>query len=443
MTKVFIRTLGCEKNTVDSEYAAALLVKEGCSLVDDPLSADVMMVNTCGFIEDAKKESINAILELAALKDGHRKLIISGCLAQRYADDLKKEIPEADAVIGVNDYKLLPSIVHGSEAPAACSAYPKAFEEFIGRTALGARYTACIKIAEGCNNVCSYCAIPAIRGRYRSRQPEDILAEARALADQGTKELVIIAQDVTAYGCDLKKKDMLPQLLHDICDIDGLQWVRLMYCYEDEITQALIQTINEEPKICKYIDIPIQHCNDRILQSMNRKSTKTSIISTINNLRKQIPQIVIRTTLITGYPGETKAEFEELLQFVRDMRFDRLGVFAYSKEEGTAAAKMPCQVRRDVKERRLGRIMEAQRVISQQNNERFIGKSLDVMIDECCDDGTFLGRTAMDAPEIDNGVIFSIPSRVPRDHLAPGSIVRVRILDAFDYDLCGVLDVNG
>ncbi len=431
--KIYIRTLGCEKNTVDSEYAAALLLEEGCSLVASPEEADVMLVNTCGFIEDAKKESIAAILELAGYKDGRKKLIVSGCLAQRYAEELRKEIPEADAIIGVNDYAKLPAIVAGGEAPGSCTAYPRIFEEFSHRAVLGQRYTACVKIAEGCNNICSYCAIPFIRGRYRSRRPEDILREVRALAEGGCKELVIIAQDVTAYGSDLGEKEMLPALLHEICGVDGIEWVRLMYCYEDEISDGLIEAIRSEEKICKYIDIPIQHCSDRILASMNRKSTKDSILSTINKLRKQIPDIIIRTTLITGYPGETKEEFEELLDFVKTVRFERLGVFAYSKEEGTAAAKMPGQVRRDVKERRRDRIMETQRRISLDCNQRFIGQTFDVMVDDALVDGTFTGRTRMDAPEIDNGVIFT-----SRKALKPGDIVRVRIEDAFDYDLTGV-----
>lgn len=432
--KVYIRTLGCEKNTVDSEYAMGLLAGSGDEIVDDPAEADVMIVNTCGFIEDAKKESINAIFDLAQEKRDDQKLLVTGCLSQRYGEELAAELPEADGFLGVNDYARLPEIIHGKgdERPVLRSPESKKFEEFSSRLRSETQWTAPIKIAEGCNNICTYCAIPFMRGKYRSRLPEDIVREAESLARQGCRELVVIAQDVTAYGCDLGGGEKLPELLRALCRVEGIEWVRLMYCYEDEITQGLIDVIKEEPKICKYLDIPIQHCSDKVLKAMNRKSTSVSIRSTVENLRKQIPDIVIRTTLISGFPGETKEDFQELLDFVNELEFERLGVFAYSKEEGTAAARMKNQVRRDVKERRRDRIMAAQREISLRHNEALVGKIFRVLVEEDCQDGTFIGRTVMDAPEIDNGVIFTADEK-----LMPGTFVSVRINDAFDYDLSG------
>ena len=434
--KVFIRTLGCEKNTVDSEYAAGILRADGFELCQDPDEADVIMVNTCAFINDAKAESINTVLEYAADKKPGQKLIMSGCLAQRYSSELRKEMPEVDGFVGVNDYAKLPALLRAGSFEPAVSEAGKVYDEEGTRLHESAEspWTASLKIAEGCNNICTFCAIPFIRGRYRSRRPEAVLEEARQLAASGVKEIVVIAQDVTGYGQDLQAdwKGMLPDLIRNICRIDGIEWVRLMYCYEDEITQELIDVIKEEPKVCKYLDIPIQHVNSRILKAMNRRSTTESIKATISNLRKQIPGIVIRTTLISGFPGETREEFEELMDFVRETRFDRLGVFAYSKEDGTAAAKMPGQVRKDVKERRRDRIMRLQQGISLENNERYIGRVLRVLTEEMTEPGCYLGRSAMDAPEIDNGVIFT-----SERELAPGEFTDVLIDDAFDYDLSG------
>ncbi len=433
--KVYIRTLGCEKNTVDSEYAAGLLVASGHSICSDPQEADILIVNSCGFINDAKAGSIDAILELGQGKRPGQKLYVSGCLSQRYGRELQGSMPEVDGFIGVNDYAKLPQLL-GTEGFLYQSPCQKLYEELGSRLIEGREtpWTAPVKIAEGCNNVCSYCAIPYIRGGYRSRRPEDILAEAAALAENGCRELVVIAQDVTFYGRDFGRTDMLPELLHQLCRIEGIEWIRLMYCYEDEITQGLIDCIKSEPKICKYIDIPIQHSNDRILKAMNRKSTSASIRSTIKTLREQIPDIIIRTTLISGFPGETKEEYQDLYNFVAETRFDRLGVFAYSKEDGTPAARMKDQVRKDVRERRRDRIMALQCGISLENNQKYIGQTLRVLVEEDCLDGTYLGRSSMDAPEIDNGIIFT--SDVP---LEPGSFVKVYINDAFDYDLSGKL----
>ena len=436
MKKVYIRTLGCEKNTVDSENAARLLTDAGCVIVSEPENADVLLVNTCGFIGDAKKQSVEAIFELNEVKEssgGNKLLIVSGCLSQRYASELEKELPEADHILGVNDYDKLPGIVLDSGAErvnaGTCGAV---YKELGSRHLLTVPWTRSLKIAEGCANNCSYCIIPKIRGRYRSRREEDILKEARQLAAEGCKELVVIAQDVTFYGKDFGITDALPELLRKISGIDGIKWIRLMYCYEDEITDALIEEIRTNDKICKYIDIPIQHCSDDILKAMDRKSTHETIVNTVTKLRKQIPGIAIRTTLITGFPGERAGQFDELMEFIASMRFERLGAFSYSREEGTKAAEMKGQVRSDVKARRLDRIMSLQQRISLENNTKRIGSEFEVLVEEVEDDGTCIGRTYMDAPDIDNSVIFT-----GKPGTLPGSFANVRITDAFDYDLSG------
>ncbi len=427
-----ISTLGCEKNTVDSENAARILTDSGCVITEDPDEADVFLVNTCGFIKDAKEQSIQTIFDIAQIK-GDRPLIVSGCLTQRYAAELEKDLPEADYILGVNDYDRLPEIIAGAASGRVFAGQCGArYKELGARKLTTQPWTRSIKIAEGCSNVCSYCIIPSIRGKYRSRREEDILAEARQLAAEGCKELVIIAQDVTFYGRDLGLKDALPGLLRKLSAIEGIEWIRLMYCYEDEISEGLIREIRDNKKICKYIDIPIQHCNDEILRSMNRKSTGASIRNTITTLRKEVPNITIRTTLIVGYPGETKEQFNELLDFVRDTEFDRLGVFTYSKEEGTKAAEMKGQVRSDVKQRRYDRIMSEQQRISLEHNLAFIGRTLPVLVEEIDEDGSFIGRSPMDAPDIDNNVLFTGPQGI-----RPGDIVDLEITDAFDYDLCG------
>ncbi len=429
--KAYIKTLGCEKNTVDSECAEAVFIKSGCEITDVPEEADFLMVNTCGFILDAKQQSIESIFDLISLKREDQKLIISGCLSQRYTKELEKEIPEADYFLGVDDYARIEDIVgEKAEKKALTGPCSRTFAELPRNIKNG--YTACIKISEGCSNVCSYCAIPFMRGRFRSREESSILNEAKALADAGVKELLIIGQDVTAYGKDKKEKDGLAKLLRKLCRTEGIEWIRLLYCYEDEITNELIKCIKEEPKICKYIDIPVQNCNDAILKAMNRKSTGASIRNTVSKLRREIPGIVIRTTLIVGLPGEKKEEFEELYDFVEEMEFDRLGCFAYSKEEGTKAASMKPQVRSDVKERRKDRIMELQRQISLKHNEALVGKTFRVLVEKEEEPGLYTGRTYMDAPDIDNGVMFKGPKS-----LEPGTFVQVSINDAFDYDLSG------
>jgi len=432
---IYIDTLGCPKNSNDSELAAGILVAAGHTIVNEPLGSDVIMVNTCGFINDAKQESIDKIFEMATLKKEEGLLIVSGCLAQRYGETLFKEIPEVDIFLGVNEYGRLPEILKQHvtcEREKHLSGYDREFLESAERYFSENPYTATIKVAEGCNNVCAYCVIPSIRGSYRSRRLEDILAEAEKLAQKGCKELILIAQDVTAYGIDLYGELKLAELVEQLCKIKKLQWIRLMYCYEDRITDDLIAVMAREEKVCKYLDIPIQHASDKILKAMNRRSTNKSICSTINKLRKAMPDIHIRTTLITGFPGETKDAFDELLDFVETMKFERLGVFAYSKEEGTAAATMKGQIRSDIKEKRKEAIMRRQLDISLAANQGKIGKIFEVFVEGMEVDGTYFGRTRFDAPEIDNSVLFT-----SHNQLEIGDIIYVKITDAFDYDLVG------
>ena len=433
--KIFIETLGCPKNFNDSEFALGILEKAGHIEAESPQEADAVIVNTCGFINDAKIESIEKIFEMAAICGSEQLLVISGCLSERYQKELYRELPEVDLFIGVNDYDKLPEMLAQAEKGVQQFSFRPQYCDFndpMLRKIGNNPYTATIKIAEGCNNICTYCIIPYIRGSYRSRKKEEILEEARRLSAAGTKELIIIAQDITYYGMDLYGRLALPELLTELCRIDGIRWIRLMYCYEDKITDELIETIAREEKICNYLDIPIQHASDKVLQAMNRKSTKKSILSTIGKLRKSIPDINIRTTLITGFPGETKEDFNELYDFVRETEFERLGVFAYSREEGTAADKMKNHVRQDVKERRRDSIMLMQTEISLAKNRAKIGTVQEVLVEGKEEDGSYYGRSRYDAPEIDNAVLFT-SSR----ELFPGDFAEVKITDAFDYDLVG------
>ncbi len=434
--KIYIETLGCPKNVNDSEMAAGILEKNGHEIIYSPENADVLIVNTCGFINDAKKESIDKIFEMSDLKSKQGMLVVSGCLSQRYASELYKDMPEVDLIIGVNEYEKLPGLIEQHNKGVrikTTSTNEKEYKELKYRKKLVNGYTSTIKISEGCNNLCAYCVIPQIRGTYRSRKMEDIINEAVLLANDGCIELVMIAQDVTNYGIDLYNDYMLPELLRELCKIEKIQWIRLMYCYEDKITDKLIQVIKEEEKICNYLDIPLQHSSNTILKSMNRRSTNASIQKTIGKIRKEIPDIHIRTTFITGFPGETKKEFDELYEFVETMHFNRLGVFTYSKEENTPAAIMKGQVRSDIKEKRKDALMRLQLEISLKQNIEKINKEFEVMVDEIEEDGSYVGRTRYDAPEIDNSVIFT-----SEKDLKPGDIVTVKITDAFDYDLVGM-----
>lgn len=446
--KFYIETLGCLKNQEDSEVAAGILEHSGHEMVKAPEDADLIMVNTCGFINDAKKESIQTIFDMAGYKEnGDTILMVSGCLSQRYQKQLYREMPEVDIFLGVNEYENLPTILEnlsGGKRSQYFSDYNGAYRERPFRKSLGVSYSATLKIAEGCDNRCTYCVIPSIRGGYRSRKMEDIVEEATNLGAAGCKELILIAQDVTAYGLDLYGELALPKLLRQLCKIDSIQWIRLMYCYEDRITDSLIEVMAAEEKICNYIDIPIQHSADKILTAMNRRSSTASIYDTIERLRTAIPDIHIRTTLITGFPGETQEDFLELLDFVETVKFERLGAFAYSKEEGTPASKMKGQVRETTKEKRREILLSTQMEISLASNREKIGKVLEVLVEgtEEQDNGgvAYVGRTRYDAPEIDHSVIFSKIGNTNIDEIIKiGDMVKVEIVDAFDYDLVGVM----
>ena len=379
--KLYIETMGCPKNFNDSESIGGIWESTGMSLTDDPAEADAILVNTCGFINDAKQESIGCIFDMARFIDESEKeapdhekkiLIVSGCLSQRYGKELADEMPEVDIFLGVNDYEKLPQLVkeyRKGKRLQAFSCQPDAFYEFSARKIKDNPYSMTLRIAEGCNNCCAYCVIPQIRGAYRSRPMENIIEEAELLASKGCREIILIAQDVTEYGTDIYGRLMLPELLRKLCRVDGIRWIRLMYCYEDKITDELIEVMASEEKICDYIDIPLQHVSDGVLSAMNRHSTTESIKDTLGRLRTAMPDIHIRTTLITGFPGETEEEFEELLEFVEETRFERLGVFAYSREEGTVAGDMENQIDEDVKTMRADAIMRRQLDISREINE--------------------------------------------------------------------------
>ena len=435
--KVYFETLGCPKNFNDTQAAKGVLAEAGFEIARTAEDSDVIVVNTCGFINDAKKESIERIFDMMPYRKEGKKLVVSGCLSERYADDLYGEMPEVDCFIGVNEYERLPELLseltskEGERLKSVNGCYEKILST--PKRVLGENpYTATLKIAEGCDNCCAYCIIPKIRGGFRSKPMEDVVEEARQLAEAGCKELILIAQDVTNYGRDLYGEPRLAELVRKVCRVDGIRWVRLMYCYEDRITDELIEVMATEPKVCHYIDIPIQHASDGVLKAMRRRSTEESIKDTIKRLKAAIPDIHIRTTLIVGFPGETEKDFDKLLDFVEEMRFARLGVFAYSQEENTEAGEMENQIEEDIKQERLDAVMRRQLDISLEYNKEKVGKELEVLVEEADDDGSYIGRTQYDAPEIDNSVIFT-----SERELKAGDIVRVLVEYAFDYDLVG------
>ncbi|MGI6258005.1 MAG: 30S ribosomal protein S12 methylthiotransferase RimO [Anaerovoracaceae bacterium] len=430
--KIYIETLGCPKNFNDSQVVGGILEEAGHQVIDEVRDADAIMVNTCGFINDAKKESIQCIFDMAAYD---KMLIVSGCLSQRYGDELFEEMPEVDIFLGVNDYEQLPEILAGHEKGRR-EKYLNLYEKEMdtGARRLDANpYSSTIKISEGCDNHCTYCVIPSIRGPYRSRPKEEILAEAEALAVAGTKEIILIAQDSTAYGIDLYGGYVLHELVSELCKVEGISWIRLMYCYEERLTDELIEVMAREEKVCNYLDMPLQHASDKILKAMNRRSSREKIQESIGKLRRAMPDIHIRTTLITGFPGEGEEEFEELLDFVEEVRFERLGVFTYSPEEGTPAAEMEEQVEEKTKDERKDAIMRRQMEISLEKNREKIGRTLEILVEGREEDGSYYGRSRYDAPEIDNQVLF-----ISRRDLQLGDLVLVKIEDAFDYDLTGV-----
>ena len=436
MKKVSVVSLGCSKNLVDSEQMLGL-INGRYELVDNEADADIMIVNTCAFIESAKQESIDCILALAEEKkeDKNKKLIVAGCMAQRYKDEILKEMPEVDAVVGVNDYDKIADIIDGLEnnnniAICGCE-YMEA--ESLPRIRTTPEYTAFLKIAEGCDNCCTYCVIPSIRGRYRSRREEDIVSEAEKMAADGVRELIVIAQDTTRYGIDLYGECTLSKLLKKLCKIDGIEWIRLHYCYPELVTDELIDTVASEPKICNYMDIPIQHCNDEILKKMGRRTNKAQIVSVIEKLREKIPDVVIRTSLIAGFPGESEEQLDELEQFIRDMKFDRLGVFAYSQEENTPAAALGGQLDEQTKTDRQEQLMFAQLDVSEELCQNKIGTVQKVLV-EGYDSFVkmYYGRTYADSVEVDGRVFFSAdrPQKL-------GGFTEVLINDSDEYDLFG------
>lgn len=437
--KVYLETLGCSKNQVDSEIMLGILNKHGFSLTHDEAQADVIIINTCGFIESAKKESINTILNLAELKeDGNCKvLIVTGCLTQRYSKELSEEIPEVDAFLGTTNFNEIAEVVNRTigdkERVVWADSIDKAVDYDLPRILTSPSYSAYLKIAEGCDNHCTYCIIPKLRGKYRSRPIEKIVNEARNLAENGVKELIIIAQDITRYGIDLYGNYQLIKLLEKLSHIEKIKWIRLQYSYPDIVSDELIELIGSNDKICKYIDIPIQHCNNEILKKMNRRTTKAHILEVIKKLRKKIPNISLRTSLIVGFPGETDKKFSELYNFVKDIEFDRLGVFTYSMEEDTAAAKLPHQITEEVKENRRDKIMLIQRDISLKKNMDKIGKIYDILIEEKVEnENVYIGRTQFDAPEVDGVVYLNTGKKI-----SIGEFVRAKITDALEYDLIG------
>ncbi|GCA65780.1 ribosomal protein S12 methylthiotransferase RimO [Mediterraneibacter butyricigenes] len=439
MNILFI-SLGCDKNLVDTEVMLGLLDSRGYQMVDTEEEADVIVVNTCCFIHDAKEESINTILQMAEYKKTGRlkALIVTGCLAQRYQKEILDEIPEVDGVLGTTSYdKILEAIDealagHTELKMEDINALPQVETKRLVTT--GGHY-AYLKIAEGCDKHCTYCIIPKVRGDYRSVPMEKLLKEARELAEGGVKELILVAQETTVYGVDLYGEKKLPELLRKLCEIPGLYWIRILYCYPEEITEELIQVIKEEEKICHYLDLPIQHASDGILKRMGRRTTKQELVDIIGKLRKEIPDIALRTTLITGFPGETQEQHEELMAFVDEMEFERLGVFTYSPEEDTPAATMPDQIPEEVKELRQAELMELQQEIAFEKAEDMIGRELLVMIEgKVVDENAFVGRTYMDAPNVD-GLIFVTADQ----ELMSGDFARVKVTGANEYDLIGGL----
>lgn len=443
--KIGIVSLGCPKNLVDSETMLGLIHEEKYEITNDPSEAEIIIVNTCGFIESAKEESINTILQMAEYKKSGscKYIIVTGCLSQRYAEELFSELPEADAIAGVEVYDEIGSIIkrvmNGERFIMLERSKPDVIytskETFLPRILTTPSSTAYLKIAEGCDNCCSYCAIPKIRGPYRSKPMEQVLKEAKALADNGVKELIVVAQDTTRYGDDLPgSKLLLADLLKELNKIESLKWIRVMYCYPNNFTDELIETFASLDKVCKYVDLPLQHASNRLLASMNRYDTREEVETLLAKLRKRIPGIVIRTTFIVGFPGETDADFEELKEFVEQQRFENAGVFAYSQEEGTVAGAMPNQIPDEIKQERYHELMALQAQISEEIHKDTEGQTLEVLVEGIEEDGSGLhyGRSYREAPDIDGLVFIENPGDIK-----PGCFVKVNILQGFTYESVG------
>jgi ribosomal protein S12 methylthiotransferase len=452
MNILFI-SLGCDKNLVDSEVMLGIIRDRGFQSTDNEKDADIIIINTCCFINDAKEESINTILEMADYKkNGKLKgLIVTGCLGQRYKEEIQNEFKEVDAILGTTSYDEIANVIDAVlEGKKSVQIKDLGYTSSVNTTRINTTggYFSYLKIAEGCDKHCTYCIIPKIRGNYRSVPMEKLLAEAKGLVDNGVKELILVAQETTLYGKDLYGKKSLPTLLKELCKIEGLEWIRILYCYPEEITDELIEVIQSEDKICNYLDMPIQHASDNILKRMGRRTSKEELVSIIKKLRSNIPDIAIRTTLISGFPGETEEEHQELKEFVQNMKFDRLGVFTYSKEDDTPAAKMQHQIHKHIKKNRQAEIMEIQQHIAFEHGKDMVGKKLKVMIEgklppeDAADKfngdnsqdyaNVYIGRTYMDAPNVD-GYIF-VQSQA---ELMSGEFVEVSVIDAKEYDLVG------
>ena len=438
--KVLFISLGCDKNLSDSEEMLGLLTRSGHEIVDQEEEADAIVINTCCFIGDAKEESVNTILEMAEYKKSGqiRVLVVTGCLAQRYQQEIMDESPEVDAVLGTTSYGEIVNALNHAEGGGRFRLF-RSIDELPGE--LGEKvlstggHVGYLKIAEGCDKHCTYCIIPSLRGRYRSVPQERLLRQARQMVQAGVKELILVAQETTLYGTDLYGEKSLHLLLRELCGIPGLRWIRILYCYPEEIYGELIETIRSEPKICHYLDLPIQHASDSVLRRMGRHTTKADLRAIVEKLRQEIPDIVLRTTLITGFPGETKEDHEELMRFVDEMEFDRLGVFPYSREEDTPAYGMPDQVPEEIREARRDEIMELQQEISLEKGSQKIGQELLVMIEgKVSDENAYIGRTYGDAPDVD-GYIFVQTGEV----LVTGDFAKVRVTGALEYDLIGEL----
>lgn len=436
--KLGLVSLGCDKNRVDSEIMLGML-KNTYEITEEPKEADIIIVNTCGFIESSKQESIDTILEMAEYKKDHncKLLMATGCLTQRYGEELLKLMPELDIILGVNNYGFLDQYVEKfiktRERIMAVDYLDSGINEGERILTTGFGQTAYLRISEGCSNHCTYCIIPKIRGTYRSRPMEKILEEAKTLAKGGVQEVIVVAQDTTRYGTDLYGKKALPELLRKLKEIEGIKWIRVLYLYPEEFTEELIEELKTNEKVVKYLDLPIQHISDGVLKRMARRTKKEDLLSLLRTLRHEIPDLVLRTSLIVGFPGETDEEFKELYDFVDEIEFDKLGVFTYSKEEGTAAALMKGQIRKDVKERRRNLIMERQQEVSRRILERKVGKTYEVLVEGMGEDG-YYGRSFEMAPEVDGMIII----KTQKD-LMVGSFVDVKIIEALEYDLVGVL----